>query len=345
MATLRIPRSSGTGEAIGPPAHRPFRYTSQRARGVWQDACAIIEPQINAEGIHFWQFDRHFPIDIVHLIFDERHPIRLNRHDYFELLYGYAGEIAFQVQDRSLRIRPGDLFVMGSSLYHRPVHSGSLRAKAIAVYFRPELIRAGEEANEDVEYLYPFLAQSSGFPHVVPAESGLSGEVLRLMQQAHSELSSDAAESRLIVKTCLKMILALLAKHYASYWKGDEALDRRHRNIERLRPLFDYIDRHYGERISVADAAARLNMSRSHFTRFFRQVTAESFAVFLNRFRIAKGQALLVSTDKSIAEVSREVGFCDQSHFGAVFHKLVQMTPLQYRRARAVLHPGPRRWG
>jgi AraC-like DNA-binding protein/mannose-6-phosphate isomerase-like protein (cupin superfamily) len=336
---------SRAGATISAPPHRPFRSPSTRSRGRWQDACAIIEPQINAEGIHFWQFDRHFPIDVVHLVFDERHPIRLNRHDYFELLYGYSGEITFQVQDRSVRIGHGDLFVMGSTLYHRPVHCGSLRAKAIAVYFLPELIRAGEEANEDVEYLYPFLAQSPGFPHVVPAESGLPAEVLRLMQQAHAELSSTAAESRLIVKSCLKMILALLAKHYASYWSGDEALDRRHRNIERLRPLFDYIDRNYGERISVAAAAACVNMSRSHFTRFFRQVTAESFASFLNRFRIAKGQALLVSTEKSIAEVSREVGFCDQSHFGAVFRKLVHMTPLDYRRTRAVLQPRPSRWG
>ncbi len=41
---------------------------------------------------------------------------------------------------------------------------------------------------------------------------------------------------------------------------------------------------------------------------------------------------MLVSTPKSISEVSYEVGFCDQSYFGAVFRRIVKITPLAYRR-------------
>jgi transcriptional regulator GlxA family with amidase domain len=51
----------------------------------------------------------------------------------------------------------------------------------------------------------------------------------------------------------------------------------------------------------------------------------------LNHFRIAKAQELLSSTNKSIADVGIEVGFCDQSYFGLTFRRHTQMTPMQYR--------------
>jgi len=75
----------------------------------------------------------------------------------------------------------------------------------------------------------------------------------------------------------------------------------------------------------------RVGMSKSNFMRFFKQVTGEPFVAYLNRFRVAKAEALLSATDKSIAEVSNEVGFCDQSYFGLVFRNIVGVPPRQYK--------------
>jgi hypothetical protein len=48
--------------------------------------------------------------------------------------------------------------------------------------------------------------------------------------------------------------------------------------------------------------------------------------------RIERAQALLANTDDSMASISQEMGFCDQSYFGAVFRRVVGMTPATYRR-------------
>jgi AraC-like DNA-binding protein len=73
-------------------------------------------------------------------------------------------------------------------------------------------------------------------------------------------------------------------------------------------------------------------MSKAHFMRSFKQVTGHSFDTYLNHFRIAKAQVLLASTDKPISEVGRDVGFGDQSYFGLVFRRLIQVTPREYRK-------------
>jgi AraC-like DNA-binding protein len=73
-------------------------------------------------------------------------------------------------------------------------------------------------------------------------------------------------------------------------------------------------------------------MSESHFMSFFKQVTGLSFMKYLNHYRVERAQALLTNTDESMADISQEVGFCDQSYFGTVFRKIVGTTPAAYRR-------------
>ena len=53
---------------------------------------------------------------------------------------------------------------------------------------------------------------------------------------------------------------------------------------------------------------------------------------YFNHFRIERAQALLAKTDESMASISQQVGFCDQSYFGTVFRRIVGMTPATYRR-------------
>jgi mannose-6-phosphate isomerase-like protein (cupin superfamily) len=174
---------------------------------------SIIERQINAEGVHVWPFDRTFPLDVRLLVID-KHAVRMNRHDYFELLYAHCGEATFKVQGRDVVIRKGDLFVIGSTLFHGRVHRERTRLKAVVLYFLPELIyRAGNIDEEAVEYLMPFLSQNGSFPHLVPAHTGLPKRVLHWIQAIQKELPAASPQARLCVKTYLRMILVMLAKH------------------------------------------------------------------------------------------------------------------------------------
>ena len=298
----------------------------------WEKAYAVVEPQINAEGVHVWPFDPSFPIDIRFFDLDGRHNIRMNRHDYFELLYVYSGEAVYQIQDRRLVVRKGDLVVIGSTLYHRITEDPCLQMKAIVLFFLPELVRAAEANGDDMEYLMPFFLQDHGFPHIIPANTGIPSQTLDLIKRIQTELPASSNRARLAVKTYLKMILMLLVNHYAAYLGNQETFHRKQSAIQRLRPLFEYLEEHYDEPIRVEDAARLCATSNSHFMYFFKRVTGQSFLAYLNHFRIAKAQSLLASTDKPISEVSQEIGFCDQSHFGVVFRKLVGMTPLAYRR-------------
>jgi AraC-like DNA-binding protein len=318
------------------PAKKKTRM-SQAHRIHWEDAYRVIEPQISAAGEHVWPFDRSFPLDVRYLAFQGKSSIALNRHDYYELLYLHTGEVVCQVQDQFVRIREGDLFVMGSVLFHRICEYKTARVRAMVLYFMPDLVRQDDSAGNSLEYLMPFLVQQADFPHVVPASSGVPAQVFDLMKRVQVELPAALPRAQLSIKTYLKMMLVLLVNHYAAYRDAADVVARKERALERLRPLFDHLDRHYAEPISIDHAAGLLGMSRSHFMRFFRSLTGQPLVAHVNRLRVAKAQQLLTRTDKPIAAVSQEVGFCDQSYFGLVFRRLVGMTPREYAAAAARL--------
>lgn len=296
-----------------------------------EDQFRVVEPQINAEGIHTWPFDASFPIDVRFLTSERRQNVRMNRHDYFELIYLCAGTANLQIQDRAIPFREGDLAVIGSTLYHRVECRSVPPLTLAALFFQPDLIRA-DGGPDTAEYFTPFLFQDSQFPHVVSARSGIPNQIFDLMQRIRAELPATSVRGRLAVKTYLKMILILLVNQYSSYAGTVETFERQQRALDRLRPLFEYVGKHYDHAIQVQEAARICGMSESHFMNFFKRTTGQSFLAYLNHCRIERAQTLLVATDKSVSDISQEMGFCDQSYFGTVFRRMVGMTPAAYRR-------------
>lgn len=290
----------------------------------------VLDSQVNAEGVHVWPFDPHFPIDTVQHSLSGRQPFRMNRHDYFEIAYLKSGELVWQIQDHFVTQKKGDLFVMGSPTYHRVTEHSSAQVSAQSLFFHADLFR-GVGSVEDSEYLAPFRIHDPAFPHVIPSLAEVPGEIRKLMDRIQAESPAQTDRARLSVKTYVKMIMVILLNHYAGNLKIPTRLDRRQQALERFKPLFSFLDKKSREAITPADAARIVNMSPSHFRRAFKQVTGQPFVLYLNHFRVARAQQLLASTDDPISDIGLEVGFCDQSYFGLIFRRITQMTPRHYR--------------
>lgn len=306
------------------------------------DHFGIISPQINAEGVHHWSFPSYCPID-VRVLKNGRTPnVRMNRHDYFELLYILSGSAELRIGNRSLPLTAGDLGIVGSTVYHRlEPHAGS-RFTVTVMFFMPDLIRT-DGASDGNYYLTPFLQQDGQFPHVIPAATGIPRDVLQSMRKISAELPADTPLARLTVRTYLKLVLLLLVQRYASYAGTVATFERQQRALARLQPLFDYVEKNFDNPIRLEQASRVSGMSKSHFINFFKEATGQSFLPYLNRYRVERTLDLLRISDKTVAEIGQAVGFSDQSYFGMVFHRLVGMSPSAYRqqsRTEAAPEPG-----
>jgi AraC-like DNA-binding protein len=73
------------------------------------------------------------------------------------------------------------------------------------------------------------------------------------------------------------------------------------------------------------------SINYDYANRIFKQYFDISINRYRNERRIDRAKFLLTSTEKSIDEISFEVGFEDKYYFSRLFTKLEGVSPLGYR--------------
>ena len=101
---------------------------------------------------------------------------------------------------------------------------------------------------------------------------------------------------------------------------------------QRLKTLLQWLSAHYTEELRVADAAGVCSFSASHFMRWFRQMTGQSFVAFLNEYRLNAAAEALQATDETVLTIASRCGFENLSYFNRAFKAHFGMTPREYRK-------------
>jgi len=97
-------------------------------------------------------------------------------------------------------------------------------------------------------------------------------------------------------------------------------------------PTIEWALAHLDRRLSVADLAARAQMSKRSFVRHFQQATGTSPARWVLARRLDEARRLLETTDRSIAQVASLCGFASPVTFRQNFVAAYATTPSSYRR-------------
>lgn len=92
-----------------------------------------------------------------------------------------------------------------------------------------------------------------------------------------------------------------------------------------------YIERHYGEPLTVDDLASEVSLSPSQLIRLFRRDLGTTPHSYLTRYRITRAKGLLAETTMPVAEIARATGFSSASNFSYRFGKMVGQSPSAYR--------------
>ena len=87
--------------------------------------------------------------------------------------------------------------------------------------------------------------------------------------------------------------------------------------------------------ISIEDMSNEICVSSFHMIRQFKKEVGLTPHQFQIQCRIRKAQKMLLS-NRTIAEVALNTGFCDQSHFVRCFKKIVGMTPSSYQKVAKI---------
>lgn len=100
----------------------------------------------------------------------------------------------------------------------------------------------------------------------------------------------------------------------------------------RLNRVIEFVESHLASDLCVSTLAAVAGMSSYHFCRSFKQTTGITPHRYVLSRRMEQAKILLEKNGASLLEVAEQVGFNDQSQFTRVFHRMVGLTPAQFRK-------------
>jgi len=99
----------------------------------------------------------------------------------------------------------------------------------------------------------------------------------------------------------------------------------------RFADLLPWIHAHLDKDLSVEALAGRLALCPRQFTRRFKSEFGSSPASFVRRMRLDEARERLSTTECSVEEVARSVGFSDGDNFRRAFERCFHVAPREYR--------------
>ncbi|GAA0836735.1 MULTISPECIES: helix-turn-helix domain-containing protein [Marinomonas] len=252
--------------------------------------------------------------------------IRWHAHDDYELHFIVATSGKVFVGDYIGNYSPGQLILTGPRLPHNWI----CQHNQDPVQVRDMVIRFDHESFSNGMKIIPELAEV--LPMLLRAKSGIEFFDLELddLKKTFESVRDSSGLQRVIKALPLLKRLAQsqnyrLLSTVQIDLKSNEALQRK------INTVVDYVSQNYNQDISLSNAANLINMSDSHFSRFFRKATGNRFIEFVNRVRISRACNLLTETDQQIANICFQVGFNNVANFNRRFHELKGVTPRDFR--------------
>lgn len=165
----------------------------------------------------------------------------------------------------------------------------------------------------------PYLLELLGrAQRSVEADPGLARQCLDEISDLLTGRGNDAID-RALIPSAVDPACSGVAKGGLAAWQ-----------IRRVR---GHIEEHLDETILIEDLAGVARLSSGHFCRAFKVSTGETPHAYVVRQRIRLAQRLMLSTKDSLSQIACACGLTDQAHLTRLFRRLVNDTPLAWRRA------------
>jgi AraC family transcriptional regulator len=98
-----------------------------------------------------------------------------------------------------------------------------------------------------------------------------------------------------------------------------------------LRRMLEKLSAEFCQRLTMDELAREAGVHPVHMSRVFRRFTGKGIGEHVHRLRIREACERMVNSDASLADISCELGFADQSHFTRTFQTIAGTSPGAFR--------------
>ena len=245
-------------------------------------------------------------------------------HPEYELVYIDGASGTRHVGEHISRFEGSDLVLIGSYIPHLNFDYGvKTPYEKMVVHIRPDFLQEAHTSTPELQAIHElFQLARYGIAFGETAKVLLGKRIKRLHTLGSFELFLELLSIlKALIDSPDKVLL-----HDAPVKNQFTQKDQ-----ERLRRVFELIDRNYQRKLEVREAAQLTFLSEAAFCRYFKKMTRLTFTEFVNHYRIDKAKKLLLQ-DRNVSETCFDCGFESLSYFNRTFKKITGQNPLSFKK-------------
>lgn len=250
-------------------------------------------------------------------------------HDFYEVNVICGGTGTHWIQGNPCAVQFGDVFVIPPGVWHG--YDCTCQLEVLHLLIRPSFFDRAAEW-DSVEGLRLLVEVEPFLRHQFQKSLFLRLSAIQLLQMnSDFEILCDGGVFDFPGSEALKRHtvwkLLCLFSHLLVCQLQRQAKCRSTQNETAVIAALEYLHRHYGSKITIADLCAQTFLSRSSLMRSFKAVCGCSVMQYLRMYRRQKALEAFADTSKSKTEIAYECGFYDLSHMERVLRRTLDTEP------------------
>lgn len=269
-----------------------------------------------------------------HIVPDEKKP--LHSHSYYEILISRSDECRMLFQDKIIPLNMGSIIILHPRYMHCAKAKQSKHLFSIGFNFRKK--KRTQVDHELFDILNKYFT-SNAYIIFPPSHNYLSD--FSEMERLHIEHGTFHNEA--IFSMFLKILFSILSTLESgtlddkliiqSFPNYNNELPRIRASDATLKSIDYILHIEFKTQITVADISKQLYLSERQINRYIMSQYSQTFQQRKTQLRINLACKLLLETERSILDISQEVGYLSINTFYSAFKKQIGITPSEFRIA------------
>ena len=234
-------------------------------------------------------------------------------HNTYELYYLTRGSARYFINDTTFEISAGDVVLIPPKTIHKTTYLETDAERLLVVFDKDFL------SIKDDDPIYDCFKKQYHYKNV------MLREIFTTMEHAYAK--NNEKQNRLIQYALLYILMKLSVGHFEK-----ESIDTIPNSERPFLAAVEYINNNFSENLTLEEIAEKFHVSKSHFSRKFKEITGIGFNEYILLVRIKHSELLLMETNLSVTEISGKCGFNSSCYFTSVFKKYKGMTPFKFRK-------------
>lgn len=250
--------------------------------------------------------------------------VELHHHDFYEIYFLVSGDVNYVIEGRLQTIHPGNLLLISP----RELHQVSIRAdmapyERYVLWLKPSEVHRLSNAECNLEQgIHPL---NPGYRNLLRLDENQRSIVKYLMEALFQETEGEGFGAELLRESYLQQLLVQINRFSEASQEAQETAV----SSRMVSEIVDFVNGHYGEKLSLDALAERFYVSKYHLSHEFRKHMGTGVYQYIQKKRLQIARAELAE-GKSAVAVSAAVGFADYAGFYRAFVAEYGTTPKEY---------------